>query len=73
MNSMNIDEFKYLWESEKDDWVLVNTEYGYGIVNKRTQMALLISDDDLEGTVIQRMISEGNNIYDNINDAYADV
>lgn len=70
---MNIDEFKYLWESEKDDWVLVNTEYGYGIVNKRTQMALLISDDDLEGTVIQRMISEGNNIYDNINDAYADV
>ncbi len=31
---MNIDEFSFLWTSEKDVYVLVNTEFGYGIVNK---------------------------------------
>ena len=31
---MNIDEYAYLWTTKKDEYVLVNTEYGYGIVNK---------------------------------------
>lgn len=70
---MNLDEFKHMWEEEKNDWVLVNTKYGYAVVNKRTQMALLVSDDDLEEAVIHRMLEEGNLIYDNINDAYSDV
>ncbi len=39
---MNIDEYKFLWESEKADWALVNSEYGYGMVNKITQMALVV-------------------------------
>lgn len=70
---MNLDEFKHMWESEKDDWVLVNTKYGYAVVNKRTQMALLVSDDELEKAVIRRMLEEGNRIYDNITDAYTDI
>ena len=70
---MSTDEFRHVWESEKDDWVLVSTNYGYAVVNKRTQMALLVSDDELEKAIIQRMLEEGNRIYDNINDAYADV
>lgn len=66
---MNVDDYKYLWNSEKTDWVLVNTEYGYGIVNKKTQMALLISDDELESAVIAKMLDSGNQVYENINEA----
>ena len=70
---MNINEFNYLWTTQKDEFVLVNTEYGYGIVNKKTHAALSISDEQLEENVIQRMLKEGNKIYDNILEAYADV
>ena len=37
---MNLSEYKYLWTTEKDDWVLVNTTFGYGIVNKTEQVVL---------------------------------
>ena len=67
------DEYSYLWNAQKRDWVLVNTQYGYAIVNKRTQMALMISDDDLEEEVIRNMLDAGNRVYDSINEAYADV
>ncbi len=70
---MNIDEFKYLWTDKKSEFVLVHTEYGYGIVNKVEQTVLSISDEKIEDAVINRMLSEGNKIYDNILDAYADV
>lgn len=68
-----MEEYAYLWTTEKDDWVLVNTEYGYGIVNKKTRMALLVSDDDLEDALIDKMLRSGNKTYSNINDAYADI
>ncbi len=70
---MNIEEYKYLWESDKADWVLANTEYGYGIANKKTQMALLVSDDELEDAIIAKMLESGNRVYENINDAYSDI
>ncbi len=70
---ISINEYDYLWNSEKDDWVLVNTSFGYGIVNKKTQSALLVSDEALESALIDRMLSEGNKIYDDINDAYSDL
>lgn len=43
------------------------TEYGYGIENKVEQTVLSISDEKMEDAVIDRMLSEGNKIYDNIN------
>lgn len=70
---MNISEFSYLWTTKKDEYVLVNTEYGYGIINKKTQMYLSISDDELEKAIIQKMLDEGNKTYEDINEAYADV
>lgn len=70
---MNIDKYKYLWELEKADWVLINTEYGYGIVNKKTQMALLVSDDMLEAAIIDKMLESGNDVYENIDDAYSNI
>lgn len=68
-----MEAYVYLWTTEKGSWVLVNTEYGYCIVNKVEQTALLVTDDDLEQKLIDKMISEGCKTYDNINDAYADV
>ena len=69
---MNISEYNYLWGEEKNDWVLVHTEYGYNIVNKSNQMVLLVSDEELEDALIERMIQEGNQRYDNINEAFED-
>jgi len=60
---MGIDDYKRLWVSEKNDWVLVNTDYGYGIVNKKTHMALMISDEDLESSIISKMQEAGNMVY----------
>ena len=72
MITLNINDYSYLWTSEKEDWVLVNTEFGYGIVNKKSQMALMISDEELENAIIEKMKSSGNRIYNDINEAYLD-
>ena len=69
----NIDKYNYLWTTKKDEYALVNTRYGYGIVNKKEQSVLRISDEILEEEVIKKMLSEGIKIYDNILDAYSDV
>ncbi len=69
---MNIEEYTYLWTTKKDEYVLVNTEYGYGIVNKKEQTVLSISDEELEEQLINKMLEEGNKVYENILDAYAD-
>ena len=66
---MNINEFEYVWTTEKDDYVLVNSEYGYGIVNQKTKMALCISDDELENAIIEKMKTCGNRIYEDILEA----
>lgn len=70
---MNLDEFKHFWTTEKGDWVLVNTEHGYGIINKKTQMVCSISNEKLYEAVIEKMLEEGCRIYENILDAYADI
>ena len=69
---MSIDDYNYLWTTEKDSWVLVNTEYGYAIVNKNDQKALLVSNEKLADALVEKMLKVGNRTYENINDAYAD-
>ncbi len=70
---MDIKEYKYLWTTEKSDWVLVNTTFGYGIVNKTKQMVLSVSDEELERVLTDQMLSNGCKVYENIKDAYNDV
>ena len=65
----NIDDFEYAWTTAKDDYVLVNSEFGYGIVNQKTQMALCISDEALEDAVIEKMRESGNRVYESILEA----
>ncbi len=70
---MNIEEYNYLWTSQKDSYVLVSTEFGFGIVNKKNQTVLSFSDETLEDAIIKKMMDEGCNVYQNIQDAYADI
>lgn len=70
---MDINEYSYLWTTNKKEYALVETEFGYGIVNKKEQTVLSISDEKLEETIIQKMIDEGIKTYKNILDAYADI
>jgi hypothetical protein len=70
---MDIEEFSFLWTTKKEEYVLVNTEFGYVIVNKKEKRVLCISDENLSKAVKQKMLAEGNNIYEDILDAYADV
>lgn len=38
---MNIENYSYLWDKKRTDFVLVKTDFGYGIVDKREQSMLL--------------------------------
>lgn len=69
---MNLDEYKYLWESKKD-WVLVKELDEYVIINPVTQMALLVEDEELNKALVMKMLECGNKIYNDIEAAYNDV
>jgi hypothetical protein len=70
---MSIQEHKYLWEEEKNDWVLVRVADDFCIINKVTQMVLLVSDEELEKALIAKMLDCGNKIYDTLDAAYKDI
>ena len=67
---MDLSKYQYLWEEEKSDWALVDSPNGFGIVNVRTQMMLLISDADLEKALIRKMEESGNSKFRSIIDAF---
>ena len=69
---MRLDDYNYLWTTERKSWVLVNTKHGYAIVNKDSQTALLVCCDELADALIAQMLKSGNKVYENINEAYAD-
>lgn len=68
-----MDNYEYLWTTEKGNWVLVNTEYGYGIINKKEQTMLMVSDSKLKKELVNKMLAEGCKTYDNLDNAYNDV
>lgn len=70
---MDISEFSYVWTTQKRDYVLVRSEYGYAIVNKREQTMLCISDDKTDAGVVDKMLEEGCSVYEDILGAYSDV
>jgi hypothetical protein len=65
---MDISKYQYLWNEEQKDWVLVNTPYGYGIFNIRTNMMMMVSDRKLKMALLSKMEEEGNKKYDSIDD-----
>ncbi len=63
---MDISKYHYLWNEEQDDWALVNTPYGYGIFNVRTNMMMMVSDRTLKNALLRKMEEEGNKKYESI-------
>ena len=67
---MDFSKYQYIWGEEKCDWALVNSPYGYGIVNIRTQMMLLVNDTELEEALIKKMEESGNCKFNSILEAF---
>ncbi len=75
---MEVEEYSYLWKEEKEDYVLVKPILGdeileYSIIDKKHQMMLVVEDDELAKKLIEKMLENGNKIYEDINQAYKDV
>ena len=51
---MDISKYQYLWQEEKSDWALVDSPYGYGIINIRTHMMLVLNNHELERALIKK-------------------
>ena len=59
-----VKQLEHIWTTEAADWVLVRVSApsvpaGYLPLNKRTQMALAVDDEELQALVIERMLSAG--------------
>lgn len=70
---MDVSEFSYVWTTNKNDYVLVDSEFGYAIINKRDQTTLCISDEEADAIVVANMLEAGCKVYESIQDAYSDV
>ena len=70
---MEVEEYSYLWKEEKVNHVLVKSSLGYSIIDKKHHTMLVVEDDELEKKLIEKMLENGNKIYEDINQAYKDV
>ena len=68
--NMDVSRYEYLWKDEKDQWVLVDSPYGYGIVNVQSQSILMVSDPELKRNLIKKMEEAGCRKYSTISAAY---
>ena len=67
-----MEEYAYLWNEEKDSWVLIDSEYGWCIFNLDTRIALYISDDAVFDAVVDKLLAEGARRYSSLEEADAD-
>ena len=65
VSRVNFDEFRFLWEEEQAEWVVLKDGYDYTIFNIKTRMVLLIDEnDELADQVAAMMILQGNRVID---------
>lgn len=63
-----LNEYSYIWEEDRDKYVLVTDELGESIfyINENEIMYFLIEDDMLDTLIINKMLANGNRIYKSI-------
>lgn len=68
MDALN--EYSYIWESDKDKYVLLNDELDISILylNEKEVMFFLIEDDELSDSIITKMLESGNKVYNSIDE-----
>ncbi|MDN4620975.1 hypothetical protein QCD85_22855 [Paenibacillus sp. PsM32] len=59
---MELTSYKYLWET--NEYFLEKMSEGYLIINKKSNDALLIEDDDLYDKIVKKMIKAKFDIID---------
>ena len=64
----NVNEYSYIWEKDREKYVLVSDEYGDDIfeIGGTELMFLLIEDDALVELIAENMIKNGNKVYKSI-------
>ena len=68
MDSLN--ELSYIWESDKDNYVLLKDEIGYDFfcIEGKELGYLLIEDNELADAVVAKMLESGNVVCNGINE-----
>ncbi|MFI0712840.1 hypothetical protein ACH4SK_19770 [Streptomyces inhibens] len=68
MNEARMESFSYLWTTERNDWILVETPRTVVpvIFNRSNRQALIIDDDDLHAAVVAKMKDAGIGVFDGI-------
>ena len=63
-----LNEHSYIWESDKDRYVLLkdNLEYDIFYINEKELMFFLIEDDTLADLIVNKMLENGNKVYNSI-------
>lgn len=70
-----LDEYSYIWQTDKDKYVLLNDELGNSIlfIKEKEIMFFLLEDDALLDLIISKMIEHGNKIYNSIAELQKDI
>ena len=70
-----LDEYSYIWQTDKDKYVLLNDELGNSIlfIKENEIMFFLIEDDALLDLIISKMMEHGNKIYNSIAELQKDI
>ena len=70
-----LDEYSYIWQTDKDKYVLLNDELGNSIlfIKEKEIMFFLIEDDALLDLIISKMMEHGNQIYNSIAELQKDI
>ena len=64
VGASELEEYKYLWEKDREEWIVLKDGYDYTIFNIQTKSALQIEDIDLNNQVAAMMILQGNRVID---------
>lgn len=70
-----LDEYSYIWQTDKDKYVLLKDELGNSIlfIKEKEIMFFLIEDDVLLDLIISKMTEHGNKIYNSIAELQKDI
>lgn len=63
-----INEYSYIWDTEKEKYVLLDDNVGKSIlvIDGEEIMFFLIEEDALADLIIEKMINAGNKVYKSI-------
>lgn len=70
-----LDEYSYIWQADKDKYVLLDDELGKSIffIKEKEIMFFLVEDEVLFELIVNKMMEHGNKIYNSIAELQKDM